>query len=74
MARNLYHTALKEFGPVTITVGSERQKSKFSIPGAPKPDYVRLTIKGEEFSYTTENEACAAFFAGRKGQTITVVA
>ena len=74
MAKNLYHKSFKEMGPVTITVKSERTKSKFSKPGAPKDDYVMLVIGGVDYSYNTENENCANFFTGKVGQTIAVVA
>ena len=74
MAKTLWHTSLKEMGPTTVTVKHERQKSKFSKPGQPKPDYVILTINGEDFGYNVENEACANFFTGKRGQTFAIQA
>jgi len=61
-------------GPVQVVVKSARLKSKFSKPEAPKPDYVNLVINGEEFSYASENEACANFWTPYVGKTITVQA
>ena len=40
----------------------------------PKPDYVILTINGEDFGYNVENEACANFFTGKRGQTFAIQA
>jgi hypothetical protein len=61
-------------GPVTVTVKRERQKSKFSKPNQPKPDYVVLVINQDEFGYNVENEKCAEFFRGRAGSTMTIIA
>lgn len=57
-------------GAVEIEVASDVLESKY--PG--KPPYVGLKIDGEDYNYTTENDECAAFFDGLKGQTLTVVA
>ena len=74
MAANLYHSKLKEMGAVQVVVKSGRQVSKFSKPGALKPDYVNLAIGGVDYSYSSENEACAAFWAPYVGKTITIQA
>jgi len=70
MAKTLYHSTLKSQGPTRVTVKSDVLKSKY--PG--KPDYVMLTINGEDFNYSTENATCADFFRGQKGRTFTVQA
>lgn len=57
-------------GLVKITVITERQKSKYKN----KPDYVEIKIGDEAYYYSAENESCAEFFAGRRGQTISVKA
>jgi len=74
MAKQLFHKELRDMSPISVTVKAERQKSTYSKPNAPKPDYVTLMVNGEERYYTTENEACAQFFNGKHGQTFTVVA
>lgn len=74
MVKQLFHKELRDLSPVSITVKAERQKSTYSKPNQPKPDYVTLMLNGEERYYTTENEACAVFFTGKRGQTFTVVA
>lgn len=74
MPRTLYHSALKQLGPVRVTVKSDVLKSKFSKPNAPKPDYVILEIAGEEWNYSLENPTCGDVFEGQKGNTFTVVA
>lgn len=74
MAKTLYHSVLKKQSPCRVTVKSDVLQSKFSKPGAPKPDYVVLEIGGEDFNYSAENPACAAFFEGQKGRTFTIVA
>lgn len=72
--KTLFHSELVKLGPVAVTVESDVMKSKFSKPGAVKPDYVVLIIDGEERTYNTENAECAAFFDGQKGRTFTLVA
>jgi len=74
MAKTLWHAALRDLGPVTVTVKHEAKKSKFSKPDAPKPDYVGLAIKGEDWGYNVENQRCADFFKGRAGTTICIQA
>lgn len=74
MAKTLYHSALRQLGPVRVTVKSDVLQSKFSKPGAPKPDYVILEISGEEWNYSLENPTCGGVFEGQKGNTFTVVA
>lgn len=61
-------------GPVTVTIRTGPQKSKYSKPDAPKPDYCGLTIAGVEYSYSLDTQACAEFITQHKGQTLTVVA
>lgn len=74
MAKTLYHSALRQLGPVRVTVKSDVLQSKFSKPNAPKPDYVVLEIAGEEWNYSLENPGCGDVFDGKKGETFTVVA
>lgn len=74
MAKTLYHSALKQLGPVRVTVKSDVLQSKFSKPNAPKPDYVILEIAGEEWNYSLENPTCGDVFEGQKGNTFTIVA
>lgn len=74
MAKTLYHSALRQLGPVRVTVKSDVLQSKFSKPNAPKPDYVILEISGEEWNYSLENPTCGDVFEGQKGNTFTVVA
>lgn len=57
-------------GPVQVTVTTDVLPSKFKG----KPPYVGLRIAGEDWSYSTENDECAAFFEGQKGRTFTIVA
>jgi hypothetical protein len=70
MAKNLYHSALVKLGQVMVTVKSDVLKSQFPN----KPDYVVMEINGEDFNYTTENDACAEFFRGQKGATMALSA
>ena len=74
MAKTLYHSALRQLGPVRVTVKSDVLQSKFSKPNAPKPDYVVLEISGEEWGYNLENPTCGEVFEGQKGNTFTIVA
>ena len=74
MPKTLYHSALKQLGPVRVTVKSDVLQSKFSKPNAPKPDYVILEIAGEEWNYSLENPTCGEVFEGQKGNTFTIVA
>jgi len=74
MAKTLYHSALRQLGPVRVTVESDVLQSKFSKPGAPKPDYVILNIAGESWNYSLENPTCGDVFEGQKGNTFTVIA
>ena len=74
MAKTLYHSALRQLGPVRVTVESDVLQSKFSKPGAPKPDYVILNIAGESWNYSLENPTCGDVFEGQKGNTFTIVA
>lgn len=61
-------------GPVQVTVKTERQKSSYSKPNDPKPDYVVLVIDGHERNYTVENEQCGNFFNGQRGRTFSILA
>lgn len=70
MASNLYHSALCAMGQVTVTVKSERTKSKFQD----KPDYYTLTIAGQDYWYPLDSEACGQFLAGQKGNTFVIQA
>lgn len=70
MAKTLYHSALRQLGPVRVTVKSDVLKSKFKG----KPDYCVLEIAGEEWNYSLENPTCGEVFEGQKGNTFTVVA
>jgi hypothetical protein len=68
--KTIYHGALRDLGPVTVTVLSEpkastKQKGKF---------YVELQLEGKTRYYNPENQQCQDFFKGRKGQTIAIVA
>lgn len=77
MGSNLYHSKLVEIcdgKPLQVVVKTDRLKSKYSKPGNPKPDYVGLFIEGAAYSYTTENEACAAALTGLKGKTVSIIA
>jgi hypothetical protein len=73
-SKTLWHKELKELSPVAVTVKSERQKSKFSKPNEPKPDFVCLVINGQERLYNVENDACGNFFAGQRGRSFTIIA
>lgn len=66
MAKNLYHSAFCKLGDITVRVDTDVLQSKY--PG--KPDYVGLTIDGEQYNYSTENAGCALAFDGLKGQTV----
>ncbi len=68
--KSLYHSEMSQMGPIKVTVMSDVLHSKH----AGKPDYVTLKIDNFDRYYNVENESCAAFFAGRKGQTISIVA
>lgn len=68
--KTLYHGELRKLSPVRVTVKSDVLESKY----AGKPPYVVLAINGDERNYTTENQGCAAFFDGRKGETFTLIA
>jgi hypothetical protein len=57
-------------GPVQVTVKTDCLHSKFPN----KPDYLVLTIDGEDYNYTVENPDCAAFFEGQRGRVFTLVA
>lgn len=74
MAKTLYHSELAKLGDVLVTVTTDVQPSKYSKPGAPKPNWVGLRIDGEDRTYNIESDACEQFFAGRKGETLTVQA
>lgn len=74
MAKTLYHSQFRELGPTEVFVKSDVLKSKYSKPNAPKPDYIVLTINGEDFNYSSENQKCADFFKGHKGRTFTIQA
>lgn len=74
MAKTLYHSELCTLGDVLVTVTTDVMSSKFSKPGAPKPNWVGLKIDGEERTYNLDSDACEAFFSGRKGQTLTIQA
>jgi len=77
MAKNVYHGALRDqcsIGPVTLTIKSGPQKSKFSRPDAPKPDYATLSIGGEDFYYPLDSAQCSEFVTKHKGQTLAIVA
>lgn len=68
--KTLWHSELKDMGPVMVTVKTEPQKSKFKD----KPDYVILEIDGAERTYSCENPSCAEFFRGQKGNRFALVA
>lgn len=70
MGKTIYHSALRQMGPVTVTIRSDVLKSKFQG----KPDYVLLDIAGEERIYNVENADCAEFFRGHKGRTFAILA
>lgn len=70
MAKTLYHSELVKLGPVEVTVKSDILKSKY--PG--KPDYVSLTIGGEDRNYSFDTPECMTPFEGQKGQTFTIIA
>lgn len=74
MAKALWHSELVKISPVDVTVVSDILHSKHSTPKDPKPDYVTLQIDGGERYYNIENDDCASFFKGRKGQTLTLIA
>ncbi len=77
MASNLYHSKLVELcggKPLQLMVKTDRLKSKYSKPGALKPDYVGLKIGQDEYSYSVENEACAVALTGLKGKTVSIIA
>lgn len=67
---NLYHSALCKMGVVKVTVKTEKQKSQF--PNS--PDYVTLEIDGKPYYYKSENQGCADFFDGKRGQTFALLA
>ena len=74
MSKTLYHSQLRDMGPVTVTVKTGPTKSKFDKPSAPKPMYCTLTINGEDFYYTLDSEQVTQFVTQHKGQTLAVVA
>lgn len=74
MAKTLYHSELCTLGDVLVTVTSDVQPSKYSKPGAPKPNWVGLKIDGADRTYNIESPACEQFFDGMKGQTLRIQA
>lgn len=60
--------------PLQVLVTTDRLKSKYSKPNAPKPDWIGIRVGTDEYSYTTENEKCAVALTGLKGQTVTIIA
>lgn len=70
MAKTMYHGELRQLGPVQVTVKTpwtESTKKKGTY-------YTTLIVNGAERYYNPENQACLEFWAGKQGQTITIVA
>jgi len=68
--KTLYHGELRQLGPVQVTVKkewTESTKKKGTY-------YTTLVVNGVERYYNPENQQCLEFWAGKAGQTITVVA
>jgi len=70
MAKNLYHTHLKEMGnPVRVTVTSDPLKSKYPKEGVPNK-FVGMKIAGVDYSYTCESDQCVQALTGLKGKEV----
>lgn len=72
--KTLYHTELRNMGPVTATVTSDVLDSKFQKKGEPPKRYVVMNVGGVERNYHVENEHCAFALDGLKGRTVLIEA
>lgn len=72
--KNLYHSDFAAMGQVTVAIKSGVLKSKYPKPDMPNK-YIDLTIDGQEYAHTLENESCVAFWEQFKaGQSVVVEA
>ncbi len=72
--KNLYHSDFAAMGRVIVAVKSAVLKSKFPKEGMPNK-YIDLTIDGQDYAHTLENEACVGFWEQyRAGQSVVVEA
>lgn len=72
--KTLYHTELRNMGPVTATITSDVLNSKFAKAGEPPKRYVVMTVGGAERNYHVENEHCAFALDRLKGRTVLIEA